>query len=86
MSTWITTARGNLVNLEQCVSIYVEQVPADLPWGLRAEVVAGPANPVLGLGRYADEPSARAALEAVRKRVAGLTSAHLDLRDDPTNW
>ena len=86
MTTWITTARGNLVNLEQCISVYVEPVTGEHPWGLRAEVVAGPANPVLGLGRYPDEESARAALEAVRKRVAGLTDAHLDLRDDPTNW
>ncbi|RKS80544.1 hypothetical protein CLV35_0981 [Motilibacter peucedani] len=86
MSNWLTTARGNLVNLEQCVSIYVEQVPSDGAWGLRAEVVAGPANTVLGLGRFADEASARLALDAVRKRVAGLTSAHLDLRDEPSNW
>jgi hypothetical protein len=86
MSNWLTTARGNLVNLEQCVSVYVEQIAADGAWGLRAEVVAGPANPVLGLARFADEASARAAMDAVRKRVAGLTSAHLDLRDEPSNW
>ena len=86
MAHWITTARGNLVNLEQCVSIFVEHVAGEQPWGLRAEVVAGPANPVLGLARYDDEALARTALEAVRKRVAGLTSAHLDLRDEPSNW
>jgi hypothetical protein len=86
MTTWLTTARGNLVNLERCVSIYLEQVGGEQPWALRADVVAGPANPVIGLGRFADEATARQAIDAVRRRVAGLTGAHLDLRDDPTTW
>ena len=86
MTTWITTGRGNLVSLDHCISVFVEHVGGEQPWALRADVVAGPANPVLGLGRYADEAAARAALEAVRSRVAGLTSAHLDLRADPSTW
>ncbi|RZS90945.1 hypothetical protein EV189_0175 [Motilibacter rhizosphaerae] len=86
MSTWVTTARGNLVNLDLCVSVYLEQVGGDAPWGVRAEVVAGPANTVLGLGRYASEDAARQALDAIRRRAAGLTGQHLDLRDDPTTW
>ena len=85
MAHWITTARGNLVNLEQCVSIYVEHVPGDQPWGLRAEVVAGPTNPVLGLARFEDEELARAAIEAVRRRGAGRTRAHLALRGAATS-
>jgi len=86
MTTWLTTARGNLVNLEHCVSIYLEQVQGESPWALRADVVAGPASPVIGLGRFADETLARQALDAVRRRVAGLTTAHLDFREDPATW
>ncbi|NHC46611.1 hypothetical protein [Motilibacter aurantiacus] len=87
MSLWVTTQKGNLVNIDQCISVFVDYVEGtDLPYAVRADVVAGPANPLMGIARFADEASARAAVDAIRSRVDGSTSRPLDFRDDPTTW
>lgn len=83
MATWLTTMRGNLVNLDQCVSVFVERdAHQELPWALKAEVVAGPANPLFAIARFADETAARDALEDVRGQVTGRSARPLDFRAD----
>lgn len=78
MATWITTQKGNLVNLDQCISVFVEHVPSgERPWALKADVVAGPGNPIFVLARFTDEAGALAALDAVRVTVSGTS---VDLR------